>query len=46
MSQPQALGFLTNICVKFFNHLKGKENVITFAKHVRILRVMACWKAL
>jgi hypothetical protein len=28
-------------------HLKGKkENVITFAKSVRILRVMACWKTL
>ena len=28
-------------------YLKGKkENVITFAKSVRILRVMACWKAL
>jgi hypothetical protein len=28
-------------------HLKGKkENFITFAKSVKILRVMACWKAL
>jgi hypothetical protein len=28
-------------------HLKGKkENVITYAKSVKILRVMACWKAL
>jgi hypothetical protein len=25
---------------------KKKENVITFAKSVKILRVMACWKAL
>jgi hypothetical protein len=25
---------------------RKKENVITFAKSVRILRVMACWKAL
>jgi hypothetical protein len=28
-------------------HLKGKkENIITFAKSVRILRMMGCWKAL
>jgi hypothetical protein len=28
-------------------HLKEKEkNIITFAKSIKILRVMACWKAL
>jgi hypothetical protein len=25
---------------------RKKENVITYAKSVRILRVMACWNAL
>jgi hypothetical protein len=25
---------------------KKKENVLTYAKNIRILHIMACWKAL